>query len=177
MLTNYLKVALRSLRKRAGHTVINVGGLALGLACCFLIVLFIQHERSYDRFHEEGERIVRLTYGSEDDAERYANSAAGFAPLLTASVPEIGQVVRVENFRSPYVGVGEGETRRLEGLLLADGGFFEVFSFPLLRGNPATVLQDKYALVLTESAAEALFGRADPMGRTVRYGDRFDLTV
>ena len=177
MLKNYLKVALRSLRKRAGYTLINVGGLALGLACCFLIVLFIQHERSFDRFHERGDRVVRLTYGSEESDERYANSAAGYAPLLTASVPEIEAAVRVENFRSPYVGLGDGETRRLEDLLLADAGFFEVFSFPLLRGNPATALQDKYSLVLTERAAEALFGSADPMGRSLRVGDRFDLTV
>ena len=174
MLKNYLKVALRSLRKRPGTTLINVGGLGLGLACAFLIVLFIQHELSFDRFHEHGDRIVRLTY--TNDGTQFANSAAGFAPLVREAFPEVEHAVRVENYRSPYLRLPDGAVRRLEGFALVDEGFLETFSFPLLRGDAATALDGKYDLVLTEAAATALFGTLDAVGRTAEYGDH-TLTV
>ena len=170
MLKNYLKIALRTLRKRPGTTLINVGGLGLGLACCFLIVLFIQHERSFDGFHEHGERIVRLTY-TDGEGGQYANSSAGFAPLIEDAFPEVEHAVRIENFRSPFLRLPDGSIRKLDGFALADDGFFEAFSFPLLRGDAATALDGKYTLVLTESAATTLFGTADPMGQTVQYND------
>ncbi len=177
MLRNYLRIALRTLRKRAGYTLINVGGLGLGLACCFLIVLFIQHELSFDRFHAKADRIYRLTYTSEGSDQHMANSAAGFAPLLEANVPEIEHAVRIENFRAPYLRTSTGETRRVPGMALVDPAFFQVFDFDLVRGDPATVLADKYAVVLSETTAEALFGDADPLGQSISYDGRFDLTV
>ncbi|MEM1041803.1 MAG: ABC transporter permease [Bacteroidota bacterium] len=174
MLKNYLIVALRTLRKRPGYTLLNVGGLGLGLACCFLIVLFLQHERSVDRFHEHADRIVRLTYA---DAEgRYANTAAGFAPLVAASFPEVEQAVRLENYRGPFVRLPGGAVRKLSGLALADSGFFQTFSFDLLQGDPATVLGEPYGLVLTESMAEAFFGETNPVGQALQY-DAHTLTV
>jgi putative ABC transport system permease protein len=175
MLKNYFKIALRTLRKRPGTTLINVGGLGLGLACCFLIVLFIQHERSFDGFHENGDRIVRLTY-TDGEGAQYANSSAGFAPLIEDAFPEVEHAIRIENFRSPFLRLPDGTVRKLDGLALADDGFFEAFSFPLLRGDAATALDGKYTLVLTETAATSLFGNADPVGQTVQYDD-FDLTV
>ncbi|MEZ4701262.1 MAG: ABC transporter permease [Rhodothermales bacterium] len=180
MVRNWFKLALRNAKRHPGYTLINVGGLALGLSCCFLIVLFVQHELSYDRYHAKADRIVRLIYGSDsgDDAGEWAaNSAAGYAPFLTANLPEIEAAVRIENFRSPYVALEDGQRRRLEGLALADPTLFEVFDFTFLRGDPATALQDNHAVVLTQHAAEALFGRQDPIGRSIRYGDRYDLTV
>ncbi len=174
MFANYLKVALRTLRKRPGFSLINVGGLGLGLACCFLIVLFIQHERSFDRFHERGDRIVRLTYMNADG--HYANSAAGFAPMIKEAFPEVEQAVRLENHRSPFLRLPDGTVRKLDGLALADSGFFQTFSFDLLQGDPATVLDGKYDLVLTESIAEAFFGDVNPVGQTLQY-DEHTLTV
>jgi putative ABC transport system permease protein len=175
MLKNYLLVALRTLRKRPGYTLLNVGGLGLGLACCFLIVLFIQHELSFDGFHERADRIVRLTH-TQDEGAQVANSPAGIAPMLTAAFPEIEQAVRIENFRSPFLRLPDGAVRKLDGLTLADSGFFETFSFPLLRGDPARVLDGKYNLVLTEHVAGAFFGDADPVGQTLQWDD-LTLTV
>ena len=175
MLKNYLRVAFRALRKQAGYSLINVGGLGLGLACCFLIVLFIQHELAFDRFHEKGGRIYRLLVNwDEDDGGTSATTAAGFAQHLPAQVPEVEAAVRVENQRRPYFRVG-GETRQVERTMaLADAAFFDVFSFRLLRGDPATVLADPGNLVVTESGARALFGDADPMGQVVVLPRRSD---
>jgi putative ABC transport system permease protein len=175
MLKNYLVIALRSLKRRKGYAFIHVGGLGLGLACCFLIVLFIQHELSFDGFHDNGDRIVRLTY-TADGGEQYANSAAGFAPLIEAAFPEVEHAVRVENYRAPFVRLPDGTVRKLDGLALADDSFFETFSFPLLRGDAATALDSRFSIVLTETAATALFGSDDPMGQTLEYDDH-TLTV
>ena len=175
MLKNYLTVALRSLRHQKGYAAINVLGLSIGLACCFLIVLFIQHERSVDALHEKGGRIVRLTY-TNGDREQYANSSAGFAPLISEAFPEVEHAVRVENTRSPYLRLGDGTFHKLDGLALADSSFFETFSFPLLRGNPTDVLDGTYSLVLTKHVADAFFADADPVGKMVQWND-LTLTV
>ncbi|MDX1532140.1 MAG: ABC transporter permease, partial [Rhodothermales bacterium] len=175
MLKNYLTIAVRTLRKQLGYTVITVGGLALGLACAFLIVLFIQHERSFDRFHDHGDRIVRLL--PIWDGSPKASTPAGLAPDIQAAFPDIEAFVRVQPARRPYLKVG-GESRRVEGYALADPTVFEVFDgFELLRGDPATALADPHSLVLTERAAGALFGAEDPLGQTVTYGGGADLTV
>ena len=175
MLYHYLRVASRALRKQAGYALLNVGGLGLGLACCFLIVLFVGHELAFDRFHEKGERVYRLLVNwDEADGGTSAATAAGFAQHLPAQVPEVEAAVRVENQRRPYFRVG-GETRQVEKTMaLADAAFFDVFSFRLLRGDPATVLDDPGHLVVTESGARALFGDADPMGQTVVLPRRSD---
>lgn len=178
MLKNYFKIALRNVKRNPGFTGLNIIGLALGLGCFYLIAIFIQYELNFDQFHEKADQMVRLTYStalSEDVV--YANSAAGFAPLLKATIPDIKEAIRVENFRNPYVTLENGETRRLQGLLLSDQSFFEVFDFPIIRGNPSSVLEDKYSLVLSNSTAKALFGGEDPIGKTIRYGNRFNLRV
>ena len=137
MLKHSLTVAFRSLRRRPGTALLNVGGLGLGLACCFLIVLFLQHERSFDGFHEHADRIVRLTYTRA--GTQYANTAAGFAPLIAEAFPEVEQAVRVENRRRPFLRLPDGTVRKLDGLALADSGFFETFSFPLRQIGRAHV--------------------------------------
>ncbi len=175
MLKHYLTVALRTLRRERGYAALNVGGLALGLACCFLIVLFIGHETAFDRFHRKADRTFRVLLSLDDEWK--GSTPAGLTPAFTAAFPEVEAAVRVHPDRSPYLRVG-GESRRAPGYALADPAFFEVFDgFELLRGDPATALADPRALVLTETAAAGLFGDADPMGRTVAYDGATDLTV
>ncbi len=120
MWKNYLKTTLRSLRRHSAYSFINVGGLGLGLACCFLIVLFIQHELSFDRFHEKTERIYRLIYTQESSDEIKANSAAGYKPLIEGSMPEVEHIIRTEDFRDPYLRLPDGTVQRTGGLWLVD---------------------------------------------------------
>ncbi len=174
MLRNYLKIAYRNLKRRKGYTFINVGGLGLGLACCFLIMLFVRHELSFDRFHEKAERIYRILPADEQGPAASTPSATG--PDVAAVFPGVEAFVRVRPYGSPYLKV-DGRSRRVSDYFKADPSFFEVFDFPLLRGNPETALIDPHSLVLTESSARALFGSENPMGKTVTYGDDIELTV
>lgn len=177
MLRNYFVIALRNLRKRAGYSFINIGGLALGLACTFLIVLYLQHEIGFDHFHESGDRIYRLVIENRGDGEtsRQAVTASGFAQDLLDRFPEVERVVRMD-YRGGGIHVGD---RRLaaNNFLVADDGFFDVFSFPLVQGNPETVLASPDAVVLSQSTARALFGDQDAVGQVINYSDRVDLRV
>jgi putative ABC transport system permease protein len=177
MLRNYLVIALRNLRKRPGYSFINIGGLALGLACTFLITLYVRQELSFDRFHRNGDRTYRLLVENRGDrgTTRQAVSASGFAPDLLERYPEVEEAVRID-YRDGQIRIDD---RRVAAgdFMVADAEFFEVFSFPLVQGDPATVLDSPDALVVTESTARALFGDADPIGRMVNLSDRVDLRV
>ncbi len=182
MLRNYLLVALRALGRRPGYTALNVGGLALGVACCLLIGLYVRHEWSYDRFHPGHERLVRVvqdTRGPKGERSRTAATQAVLAHTLRQDpVPGIRRVVRVDYNPNVLVEV-EGERTYVEEALAADATFFTVFGgFDLLRGDPATVLDAPGSVVLSASFARRLFGPgADPVGRTLRYENAHDLTV
>jgi putative ABC transport system permease protein len=181
MWTNYLKVALRTLRRQKGYVALNVLGLALGLVCCGFIGLYVQDERSFDRFHERAERIYRLTRetrtAGRDDAE--AVTSAPMAPVLAAELPGVERAVRV--VRSGGLlerGEGAARVRRQEdALAYADAAFFDVFSFPLVDGDPRRALAAPGAVVLTETLARVYFGDADPMGQALRLDNTTTLTV
>ena len=168
MLKNYFLVALRSLRRRPGTTALHVGGLAVGLACCFLAGLYVQDELAYDRFHTHAERTFQLsdirTFGDHTIA-LLATRAEGVEALRT-EVPSVEAVTVLDE--------GAGLVRRpgetgfeTDAALFADTAFFDVFSFPLLQGHPIGVLDAPNEVVLTASFAELLFGDADPLGQRV----------
>ncbi|GAB5517827.1 MAG: ABC transporter permease [Rhodothermales bacterium] len=178
MLHNYLRIALRTLRQQKGYTLINVGGLALGLACTFLIVVHIQHELSYDTFHAQSEDLYRLIRERTNGAEtwRQANTTAGITPeVLDLGLPEIQHIARIDD-RNPYF-YTEGQVHNVHGVMYVDAAFLDMFSFELQRGTPTTVLRDPFSIIVTKSEASKLFGTADPMGKVISYNNRFDLTV
>lgn len=178
MYRNYLKTAIRHLRRHLSYTSANLIGLSTGLAVCFLIALFVSFELGFDTFHQNADRIARLLVHRPKSATTYANTPPGMAPDLKRSVPEIESAVRVhlDPETNPYVRYG-GTSIRTEGVAFADPAFFEVFDFPLLRGNASTALASPDAVVITEAEAKRLFGRADPVGRTFSYNGIADLTV
>ncbi|MGH7492866.1 MAG: ABC transporter permease [bacterium] len=170
MFRNYLKTAIRNLLKYKGYSGINITGLAIGLACCFLIVLFVRHELSYDRFHERAPRVYRLLHASASDPEsRSALSASAYAPHLLHEFPEVEQAVRFFTNAGAANLKSASEVRTVDGLVFADASIFEVFSFRLLRGDPATALAASNAMVITSSAAQSWFGNEDPLGKTIFY--------
>jgi len=166
MLKNYLTIALRHLRRDTGYTFINVFGLAIGLACCLLIALFVQHEGSYDRFHTNADRIFRVY----DDVRMPSGEAAAFnvsayvGPEMTQSFPDIETFVRFARPRAGFVFSHAAQYAEEDNLLYADSTVFDVFDFPLIQGNPETALAAPFSLVLTETKARTYFGDADPVG-------------
>ena len=164
-----LRFAVRSLARRPGTTLIHTGGLAVGIACCFLALLYVQDEQSYDRFHEDAEHIVsvrkQIQFGdqnvsmmraSSEEVEALRTSAPGV--LAVASTKEETGIVRQ---RDQTEGI-EAKTVRF-----ADAAFFDVFTFPLISGDPAAVLSAPNQVVLTETLARTLFGSTDVIDEQV----------
>ncbi|MCI0696525.1 ABC transporter permease [candidate division KSB1 bacterium] len=170
MLKNYFKLTLRHLLKYRTYSFINIAGLAVGMACCILILLYVRDELRYDRFHERADRIYRLTLSTEEDGQpSNANTSFGQGPALAAAFPEVEAVVR---FRK----MGWGEKRVFahndnrfyeERFFYADKNVFEVFSFPFLRGNPQTALAEPFSIVITEAMSQKYFGHDNPLGETI----------
>jgi len=167
MLHNYLKMALRTLHKQKVYSSINVFGLALGIACCILMLLFVQHEWLHDRFHERSERIYRVIRSGEASGSGSAYEAelpAPLGPALRETFPDAEQVVRIAGGGRHYVA---HEDRVFEEVVhFADPSVFEVFTFPLAPGNPATVLTRPDGAVVSRRTAQKLFGTEDPLGRS-----------
>ncbi|WPP48466.1 ABC transporter permease [Catalinimonas niigatensis] len=184
MLKNHIKIALRNLIRHKQTTLINIMGLAVGMAACILILLFVQHELSYDRYHENADRIYRISreWHNEDGETNLhlGHLAPPFAPMLANDFPEaIEQAVRmVRDDRGVALAYEEGDVLMEEDqLFFAEPSIFQVFSFPLVQGDPKTALTAPNSIVLTESAAQRYFGDQDPLGKVLTYANTLDLKV
>ena len=165
MLRNYLKIAFRALRRHLGYTAINVLGLAVGIACCVLLGLYVRSELSYDDFHAYADRLVRVTATMDPGEPPTGNLPPPLGERAAATVPGVEAGVRWWN-TSTVLRAGESSIN--ENVYLADPSFFEVFSFGLLHGTAATALDGPNKVVLTRSAAERQFGSADVVGRSLQ---------
>ncbi len=165
MLHNYLKIAFRNLRRHKVSTIINIGGLALGLACCILLFLFLRHEGTDDQFHEKAEYIYRVVTAEEQPSGAW-EQRAGTPPVLGAALeetfPQVEEVVRLQDAELDVV---RGQTELEQTVLFADPSIFRVFDFQLLEGDLQTALDDPGNIVLTEQAAREYFGSENPIGR------------
>ena len=184
MLGNYLTTALRLLWRERGYAAINIFGLAIGLALCLLIVQFSAYQLSVGDFHEKKDQVFRVlgpAWQIADDGEfvitGYGQSLPiELGPTLQEQLPEVEEAVRFASRRPISLQVGDKDAIS-EEVLTAEAGVFDVFSFPLLRGDPKTALTRPYTMVLTEPLARRLFGDSDPIGQVVRYDQRFDCEV
>lgn len=179
MLKNYLKIAVRHLKQHKGYTSINVAGLAVGMACCMLIYLFVQDERQYDRFHENADRIYRVVNDRQvgDNITARAWTPPAMGPTLREEFPEVLEAVRF--FALGKTLVERDEMQAFErNVVLADSSVFKVFSFQLTQGDPATALTAPHSLVLSRSMAQKYFGEEDPLGQTLTLSgdDVFTIT-
>ncbi|HET6568638.1 MAG TPA: ABC transporter permease, partial [Rhodothermales bacterium] len=171
MFRNYLKIAFRNLLRQKVLTSINVAGLSIGVACCLLLFLYIEHEWAYDRFHVDAGRIFRVVVEeTHPDGSKQQNSDTSLllGPALEQSFPGIQASVRLRRADATVVADGFSAS---EKVLFADATFFDVFSFRLLQGNPATALNRPDQVVITEDVARTYFGRENAIGRllTVRF--------
>ncbi|CAN5586542.1 ABC transporter permease [soil metagenome] len=171
MLQHYFKIIYRNLWKSKLYSTINIAGLALGLTCCMLIVLYNKDEASFDQFHKNKNQLQRVVTSIKNDKDNrklaLTNSPVG--PAFKEALPEIKAFVRLQN---DYANIKKGTEVIGQEVLDADSNFFAVFSFPLLAGDPATVLKDPDAVVVTEDAAIKYFGTTNVIGKTMEVGYR-----
>ncbi|GAB5518573.1 MAG: ABC transporter permease [Rhodothermales bacterium] len=168
MLRNYALIALRTLKKHPGYSFINVFGLALGIACFALLALYVTDELTFDRFHTNHDRIYRIveTRQSANGTMQGSSTATGFAPFVSDQVPEVEEAVRI--FSLWRVNLRHEDYHFYEGnYLFADAGFFEVFDFDWLAGDPATALDEPASVILTADAAIRYFGSTEVIGQTL----------
>jgi ABC-type antimicrobial peptide transport system permease subunit len=177
MLKNYLKIAFRNMRKNKGYSFINIAGPAIGIACCVLLLLWAQDELSYDRFHENSDELYRILLdplGASDTHE--AVSPPILALKMKADFPEVVNAARMTTSGRVLLRYGERVFNQENGIY-ADKSFFEMFSFPFLKGDPSTALSDVNSIVITEQVAEKYFGDEDPIGKTLTINDQRDYMV
>ena len=150
MLQNYLKIVFRSLLRYKAYSFINITGLAVGMACCLMILLYIQNELSYDSFHENAARIYRIVTEAREDGQ-VAHRATAPLPILPRlkEIPEIQYVAHPRRPGRLLIQRGDQQFYKT-GIGSANPDFFRVFSFPLLKGDPATALADPHTVVVTE---------------------------
>lgn len=168
MLSNYLKIISRNLWRNKTFTSINIAGLAIGMATCILILLFIQHELSFDRFHKKADRIYRVTFSGNVQGQIMQESSVmpPVAQALKNDYPEIETSTRLREMGKPAI-TCQNNTFKGDKAAYIDANFFEVFTLPLLQGDPNTVLQQPNTVVLTKRIAKKYFGDGDPIGKVL----------
>jgi putative ABC transport system permease protein len=180
MFTNYLKTALRSFRRHKGYSLVNIIGLAIGLAGTALILLYVQYELSYDRFNKKADRIYRLYKQDPGNvfigSDYFAVVPAPFGKTMEAEIPEIESTVKFAGMGSGLIRI-DGKTTLEKDLLWAEPTVFGIFDFPLVEGDSGTALRVPNSVVLSEEIARRLFGDQDPMGHSLRIRDKYDMRV
>lgn len=175
MLKNFIKITLRNILGQKGFSFINIFGLAMGMAVVILIALFIRNEMSYDKFHEKHDRIFRLVSDNPADKNSFAGTPAPLGPAMKDNFPDIVDYVRLIDSSGviKYKDMIFYENR----ILMADNSIFAVFTFPLIKGDPKTALENKDSIVITESMAKKYFTGEEPIGKILNLNDRDDLKV
>jgi putative ABC transport system permease protein len=170
MIKNYLKIALRNFQRHKGYSFINIGGLAVGLACCLLIILYIQYELSFDKLNINAGRIFKV----------YTHlSAYNPSPLTPAIRNEIPAVESITHLNPDYdVLISADENVFVEERWLwTDKYFFSIFTLPFIHGNPKTALENPYSIVIDEETSNKYFGEKNPVGKTITRDNEDDYQI
>ena len=179
MFQNYLSVAVRNLRRHPAYSLINISGLAIGMATCILILMYIQDELSYDRYHPHADRVYRIVDDIESGGQtvQTAGTPSGWGPALKRDFPEIELLVRMRGTGSAWL-VDLGNTIYYERKVIwAESDLLNMFSIPLVAGDPGTALAEPYSMVISEDLAFKYFGAEVVIGKVVNLDNRWDFTV
>ncbi|MCJ7582126.1 MAG: ABC transporter permease [Candidatus Aminicenantes bacterium] len=180
MFRNYLIIAFRNIKKNKVYSVLNIFGLAIGMAVFILIFLYVQYELSFDRWHQNADRVYRVVQTQPGNmylgSDRFAVTAAPLAAALMQEYPEVVAATRIDNLRESSFSYGDKKFVE-NSALWADPNFLKIFSIELLSGNPETVLSDPHSILFSESMAKKYFDNADPLGKTILYNEKHDMVV
>jgi len=178
MIKYYLILFVRKIQRQKLFSFINIMGLSVGMASALLMYLFVSNEFSHDRFHNYADRIYRVNQTfiwGEGNKNQFSSTGPGVSFALEAEIPEVEQIVRIHtpgDFLISYTNAAKEIKSFDQGkVFAADSNFFQVFTFPLIKGNPRTALRYPQTLVMTQSAAVKYFGNEDPIGKLVRLGE------
>ncbi len=186
MLRHYILITIRNLARHLNFSIINIGGLAIGLASFIFIILYISDELKYDRFHDKAESIYRVNrfYNSNDVNEDAATCSFPFAPTLQLDYPGmVKNTCRFFNFmvNRIFIDYQKDDTTLIRynesGFFVVDSTVFQMFTFPFVRGNPEAALDAPNKMVITESTAARYFGNEDPVGKTMRLNEQLNVEV
>jgi len=170
MLKNYFKIAFRNLWRHKAFSAINILGLAIGIATCLVITLFVADELNYDRYNEKADRMVRLIFRASLNGEKIgtATSAAPAAQTILSDYPEVQEATRMRTHGAPLVTYGN-KTLKEEAFAYVDANFFQVFTLPFIRGNVKTALMQPNTMVISQVIAKKYFGDEDPIGKVLQF--------
>ena len=178
MIKHYLKIVLRNIRRHKGYSFINITGLAIGMACCLLITIWVLDELSYDKFHEKSANLYRVEENQDYSGRNYHVCVTPYplAPALKADIPEIADATRYFwtgglLFRYKDKAFFEDDIRAV------DPSFLNMFSYPLIKGDKNTALDSPYSLVINQEIAAKYFGEEDPLGKVISVNNEYDFTV
>lgn len=172
MIRNYIKIVIRNLSRRKAYSLINIGGLSAGLACCMVILLYVANESSYDRFHQDADRLYRVLEYRKVPALEFctARISAMVGTVLEEYKDEVDEIARVFPVSNALVKRNNRASFE-DRIFYSESEIFDVLTIPFLRGNPRSALDDTNSLVLTSRMAVKYFGDEDPIGQTVSIKD------
>ncbi len=178
MLRNYIKVALRNIGRNKANAFIIITGLAVGMATCMLIMLWVTDELNFDNFHQDADNIYRLcselTMGGS--TRRVPTGSNPMAPAIQTACPGVMAVTRIMTGERTEIEYGDKRIFE-DNIIYADSQFFSVFTFPLIQGDPQTALASAYSVVITQDIARKYFGNDDPMGKILRFSINYEYIV
>jgi predicted permease len=174
MFKSYLKVAWRNILRHKAFSSINIVGLAIGLTCSIFILLWVQHELSYDRFNKDASRMYRLVCAAS--GFKAAVNPAGMPAELKARMPEIEEATRISQFQSRVLQVGDKKFEEKQ-LLCVDSNFLRMFTYPLIKGDRKTALMRPDAIIISQAMATKYFGKENPLGKFIKRDPGINMTV
>ncbi len=177
MFKNYLKIAFRNLVRQKGNSFINITGLAIGMTCSMLILMWVQDELSFDRFNKNADDIYRVVENQFYAGGQIFPVAVTPSPLAPALKEQFPEIIRSTRFSFRSMTIRKDEKVFTEGIVFADPDVFDIFTFQFVKGSAEKALSSPHSILLTEESAEKYFGADDPVGQTLRINNRDDFLV